>query len=101
MMESPFVTVSKIISEPVNGYDDLRIIANDTNRLDKATRHIIAECADELEMSMRSLLVVHVELIEAQRKIIALNEALLESRRALAKAQWSYNGPLVVTLGRE
>ncbi len=80
-MESPFQTVSRIISEPSNGFDDLRIIATSGTKLDKPTRALIAAAADELEQTQRMLVSTQAALIEAQAQLMALKDRLLTIRQ--------------------
>lgn len=81
-IESPFVTTSRIINEPTNAFDDLRIIATSGERLDRPTRAIIANAADELEATQKLLLATQVKLIEVQGRLIAVNDQMLVLRRA-------------------
>lgn len=81
-MESPFLTVSRIIAEPANAFDDLRIIASSGTRLDTPTREIIRSAADELEATQKALVATQCQLIEAQARLIAVNEQLIEARKA-------------------
>jgi hypothetical protein len=77
MFESPFTATSKVLNEPTNGYDDLRIIAKDRGGMD---RLLIEAAADELEDTQRSLLQVYAQLVEAQQKLIAANDVILALR---------------------
>ena len=91
MMESPFVTTSKILNEPSNFFDDLRIIASGSSRLDTPTRDIIRAAADELEATQKALIDTQMALIEAQAKLIALNERLLEIKRSVPwNLKWEF-----------
>lgn len=77
MFESPYQTVSKVLNETTNGYDDLRIIAKDRGGMDRA---LIEDAADELENTQRNLVQVYAKLIEAQQKLIAANDVILALR---------------------
>jgi hypothetical protein len=82
MMESPFVTVARVCSEPTNISDDLRIIASGPARLDTPSRELIRSAADELETAQRDILTMQAQLIETQRRLIAVNDQLLAARKA-------------------
>ena len=77
MFESPFSVTNKIINEPTNGYDDLRIIAKDRGGMDRA---LIEDAADEFENTQRNLVQVYAQLVEAQQKLIAANDIILALR---------------------
>jgi hypothetical protein len=79
-MESPFVTVSKILSEPSNGLDDLRIIADSGTRLDTPTRELILAAALEMENNQRLLWQMQEKLTETLARMMALNDQLLAAR---------------------
>jgi hypothetical protein len=78
MFESPFTATSKVLNEPTNGYDDLRIIAKDRGGMDRLLD--LEAAADELEDTQRSLLQVYAQLVEAQQKLIAANDVILALR---------------------
>jgi hypothetical protein len=79
-MESPFTTTSRIINEPSNSFDVLRIIAGE-QRITDADRQSIRDAADELEGAYRALIQTTNSLIEANQKIIALNDQLIAARK--------------------
>ena len=81
MTESPFVATHRLINEPSNSFDDLRIIAKDGGRLDAPKRELIASAADELETAYKALIQLHAQLNETQRSLIAVNEQLIEARK--------------------
>ena len=75
MIESPFQTINNVLSESTNGFDDLRIIAKDRGGRDRA---LIEAAADELETCQRTLIRVYGQLQEAQQKLLAANEQIIE-----------------------
>lgn len=77
MTESPFATIGRIISEPSNAFDDLRIIAGGPARLDTPAREIIRSAADELEATQRAYRATLEQLVETQRRLIAVNDQLI------------------------
>jgi uncharacterized protein (UPF0248 family) len=77
MYESPYTAINKVLTEPTNGYDDLRIIAKDRGGMDRA---LIEDAADEFETTQRNLVQVYAQLIEAQQKLIAANDVILALR---------------------
>ena len=81
MMESPFQVTHQILTEIPNVVDELRIIAKDGGRLDAPKRELIASAADELETAYKALIQLHAQLIETQRRLIAVNEQLIEARK--------------------
>jgi hypothetical protein len=92
-VESPFVTVSKILNEPVNTFDDLRIIAKDCKGLSDADKEIIASAADELEASLRGHLETCTKLVKTQARLIAVNDRLLDVTADLIEARKLRNMP--------
>lgn len=78
MIESAFVTVNRVISEPSNTFDELRIIAKDAQHLSAIDRDAISRGADELESILRAFFVQGMQLIEMQQRLIAVNERLLQ-----------------------
>jgi hypothetical protein len=84
--ESSFATVARIVSEPSNAFDDLRIIASGPARLDASSRELIRLAADELETTQRAFIAVQAQLIETQRRLIAVNDQLIEARKAAMPA---------------
>lgn len=87
MMESPFATTSRILAESSNAFDELRIIAGENNKLPPADRAIIRRAADDLESSYRALGLTHLQLIETQQRLIAVNDQLIQARKAALPAQ--------------
>ena len=83
MIESPFLTVNRVIAEPVNTFDELRIIAHDAKHLSAVDRDAIRRGADELESAQRVLLVTHVQLLETQHQLIAVNDQLIQRTKDL------------------
>lgn len=81
MMESPYVTVNRVLSEPVNAADDLRIIATSGTKLDRPTREIVANAAEELEATQRLLIATQQALSESLHIRAALTERLSEVYR--------------------
>lgn len=96
MSESPFATVSRIINEPANISDDLRIIAGDHGRFTDEKRQILRNAAEELESWQRAYILLQADFIEAQRRLIAVNEQLIESRKSQPK--WSMSGTISGTI---
>ncbi len=101
MKESPFTTVSRAASEPVNAFDDLRVIAKDGGRIDAFVRDRLNAAADELEQAQLLLISTQRALMESQAARIALNDRLIaligsHNRQALAplKAEcgWTWTG---------
>ena len=91
-MESPFVTTSRIINERSNAFDDLRIIATGDGKLDTPAREILAAAADELEATLRTLVLTQAALIETQQRLIAVNDQLISARKSSDQRQplhWS------------
>jgi len=91
--ESAFTAIARVIGEPANGFDNLRIIAKDTARTMAVDRETIRSAADELEASQRAHLATHRQLIETQQKLIAVNERLLESERQLLAVKKPVTAP--------
>ncbi len=87
MNESPYVTTSRIINEPSNLSDDLRIIADSGTRLDTPTRAIIRQAAELLDESQRMIINTNARLIETQRQWLATNEQLIEARKVAGHAE--------------
>lgn len=84
MTESPFATVHRIITEPVNTHDELCIIAKDAAHLSSSDREILRRAANELEILHHALIMSTTELIEARQKHIATNDQLIAERRHIA-----------------
>lgn len=80
MMESPFQTVNRVLNEPSNGFDDLRIIARDQKSLTSQERQLIKDAADELETSQKTLIQIYSQLVETQQKLIAVNDQMIAIR---------------------
>jgi len=78
-MESPIHTINSVLAEPSNGFDDLRIIAGEMRGRDRA---MLESIADELETAQRTVVLVHMELVETRQKLIAANEVILALKRA-------------------
>lgn len=103
-MESPFQTTHAIISEPVNSFDDIRIIAGGgSGRLTRADRDILRAAAEESAGFARAYVFVNAKLEEAQAQIAALRDQLADARKAaIVQPQlqprpqvWSYSsGPM-------
>lgn len=87
MIESPFVATSRILAENANSFDELRIIAGENNKLPPADRATIRRAADDLESSYRALGLTHLQLIETQQRLIAVNDQLIQARKATLPAQ--------------
>jgi hypothetical protein len=84
MTQSPFVTTAHVLNEASNSFDVLRIIAKDTRGLGSAERESIRQAADELEDAQRRLIKVYFDLQQTQQQLIAVNEQLIEARKAAA-----------------
>lgn len=63
-------------------FEELRIIAKDYRGFDKHDRELLEHAADELESVYRRLIATQDALIESNGKRIALNDRLLEIKRA-------------------
>ena len=94
MIESPFLTISRVLGEPVNGFDDLRIIARDSRSLSATERGLIEAAADELEFSQRAHMATLAQLLEAQQRLIAVNDRLIAATADLM-AERIKNAPKV------
>ena len=81
MTESPFMTTSQILADTPNGFDELRIIAQDERRLTKQDRDTLVRCADEMERNQRQLILTLSQLIEVNGRYIAVNDRLIELQR--------------------
>ena len=68
-----------------DAFDDLRIIARDHKALSDTERGMIEAAADELEASQRGHVLTYSRLIEAQAKLIAVTDRLLDAKRELAE----------------
>ena len=101
MTESSFVSVNKLIAEPVTNQDVLRIIAKDAPRLSTDERETLRSAADEIETLLRAYCLVQNELIETRQHLIATNDQLIATRKQLEQRgqpeRWSMSsGPLRV-----
>jgi hypothetical protein len=85
-----FEQIHAVVTEAVNGFDVLRIIAKDSRGLSKDDRASIASAADELEDTYRRLIKVHFEFCQLQQRLIAVNDQLLEARQELAEKRKVY-----------
>lgn len=92
MIESSFATINRVINEPSNSSDLLRIIAGELKGQD---RQSVLLAAEELELAQRVLTATSLELIETRQRLIAVNERLIEERRA---QRWSMSGSFKVVL---
>lgn len=70
-----------------DAFEQLRIIAADGGRLSDADRKLIGHAADAIEHMARDLVSTQAKLIEEQAKRIALNDRLLDMKRAEATAE--------------
>lgn len=62
--------------------DDIRIIAKDCHQLGVVQRAILNTAADEYEDLQRKLILTYAQLIETQKKLMAVNDHLIEMRRS-------------------
>lgn len=74
MIEPAHVTMNRVLNEPSNGYDDLRIIAKDNRHLSPMERQLLSSAADELEMTSGVLVKMYAELVEARARLVAIAE---------------------------
>lgn len=81
MIESPFAATSEIIAEVSNAFDDVRIIARDRKSLSAADKAHLETAADELETSQKTCVALYMQLLEANQKLIAVNDQLIAARR--------------------
>jgi hypothetical protein len=65
----------------IDATDELRIIAGEP-MISAVDRKRLAEIADEFEAVYKKLIATQADLIESQRHRIALNERLIEARKA-------------------
>ena len=86
-MESPFAVTSQILGEQSNAFDDLRIIARDRKGLSSTDKMLLEAAANELETAHRAHLITHIQLIETQQRLIAVNDQLIAARRDIARLQ--------------
>lgn len=93
MTESIFAVTSRVLNEPSNSFDVVRIIAKDA-KLNKEDRASLYYAADELEAAQRALIICSHQLIETQARLIAVNDRLIEElkngKRSEAKANANY-----------
>ncbi len=83
-----------------NGFDELRIIAQDEKRLCVQDRETLNRCADEWELHQRQMIIILNQLIETNGRCVAQNERINEltrknvdfpqiSAQIVARLQWS------------
>ncbi len=73
-----FRDTASVMADVPNGFDELRIIAQDERRLTKQDRDTINRCADEWESHQRYMCVLLSQLIEVNAHRMAQNERILD-----------------------
>ena len=75
-----FSDTALVMAETPNGFDELRIIAQDAalSKQDKAT---LVRCADEWEGHQKDLVMAYAKLIETNEMRKAQSELLIEIKR--------------------
>jgi len=66
------------MNEFPNGFDELRIIAQDETRLSKYDRDTLNRCADEWELHQKQMVIILNQLIETNGRCVAQNERINE-----------------------
>jgi hypothetical protein len=77
--------MARVMNERPNAFDDLRIIARDKRELSATERAMIETAADELEESQKAHILTYAQLIEAQGKLIAVTDRLIDTVKELAE----------------
>lgn len=79
--------VGQLLAENSNTFDVLRIIAGEA-KLSQEDSSTLRVAADELESAQRTLAIVYANLIEAQQRLIATNDRLIELQKQPRKPVW-------------
>ena len=78
---SAFLDTFAVMADTPNGFDELRIIAQDA-RLSVQDKSTLYRVADELEKYQKDLVIVYGKLIEANQMLLAQQERLIEITKA-------------------
>ena len=82
---SAFLDTFAVMADTPNGFDELRIIAQDA-RLSVQDKSTLYRCADEWEKHQKDLVMAYAKLIETNQMLLAQQERLME----IAKAQATF-----------
>lgn len=87
-MESSFSVINRIISEPSNSYDELRIIAKDEKRLSRSDRDCLIDAAENIERLQGALIETSKKLIETEQKLSAVNDQLADANKKISPEKY-------------